>query len=311
MSHACPSLPTLSLQNDFASKTRSRNRSRKLIARSRDTLGCVPPIRRLRLLSASRPLSRTSSFNILTSATHSPRKSFLLRTYEKRPCNHSIMNTSGTENLKSPAMNTYRKIGGGASARLPARGARAVRKSGGEPKSPARSARAEKSVGARAVRKSGCLWLRSAAPWSRRTHDVRYFSMHPRRNLPSSYTYALLRSLFCTCENINPCMFNPLRTLCRKILEVGGEPKSPARSARAGKSLGARAVRQLSAVSPVRGARAVKKPSCERYAGGGTFSSPTVFSSPTMEIRWPCHVISPKQYFQFGWLPRVTRNCGR
>ncbi len=63
------------------------------------------------------------------------RKFRRMNTYEKCSCNHS-------------GMNTYRKTGGeGLSARLPARGARAVRKSGLSARLPAR--------GARAVRKSG------------------------------------------------------------------------------------------------------------------------------------------------------------
>ncbi len=153
------SLPTLSLQNDFASKTRSRNRSRKLIARSTDTLGCVPPIRRLRLLSASRPLSRTSSFNILTSATHSPRKSFLLRTYEKRPCNPSIMNTSGTKNLKSPAMNTYRKIGGGGEREAPGKGRSRGKKVGGRAEVPGSLDESGKERGSPRGKKVGVLMV--------------------------------------------------------------------------------------------------------------------------------------------------------
>ena len=76
------------------------------------------------------------------------RKFRRMNTYEKCSCNHSGMNTYKTKDLKLPRMNTYRKTGGeGLSARLPARGARAVRKSGLSARLPAR--------GARAVRKSG------------------------------------------------------------------------------------------------------------------------------------------------------------
>ncbi len=53
------------------------------------TSGCAYPIHRLRLLRtsrlrASRPVSLPSTFESLTSGTHFPRKSFLLRTYRKR-----------------------------------------------------------------------------------------------------------------------------------------------------------------------------------------------------------------------------------
>ena len=66
-------------------------------------------------------------------------KCFVLRTYEKISCKPCRMNTYVTKDLKFPRMNTYRKTSGW----------------GVEPKSPARSARAAKSVGARAVTKSG------------------------------------------------------------------------------------------------------------------------------------------------------------
>ncbi len=106
------SLPTLSLQNDFASKTRSRNRSRKLIAPNTAASGFASPTHGLRFLNSSRVFDSSPSLESPAPGTYSPRKSFILRTYEKGSCNSSAINTYRTKDLKFHRMNTYRKTGG-------------------------------------------------------------------------------------------------------------------------------------------------------------------------------------------------------
>ena len=94
------------------------------IARGTATLGCAPFPQPL--LGASRLLPLASSLHPLAphiAPLNPAHKSFLLRTYEKTPCNYSGMNTYETKDLKFSRMNTYRKtggVGGGAVALLAA-----------------------------------------------------------------------------------------------------------------------------------------------------------------------------------------------
>ena len=91
----------------------------------------------------------------LAVAGHKFHKCFVLRTYEKTVCNHCIMNTYETKDLKLPRMNTYRKTGwvepkspaqqATVSGAAVAKGSFGGKKVGVEPKSPARSARATKN----------------------------------------------------------------------------------------------------------------------------------------------------------------------
>ena len=149
----------LSLRNVFAARScRLRSLGRLIAPRSTATLicttlscaipGCASPIHRLHLLRASRlrasrPVSLPSSLESLTSGTQFPRKSFLLRTYEKRSSGQDgrpesrlgdegslrgallrnvtmarenkcfILRTYKKTAYNSCKINTYRKIGGG------------------------------------------------------------------------------------------------------------------------------------------------------------------------------------------------------
>lgn len=91
------------------------------IARGTATLGCAPFPQPL--LGASRLLPLASSLHPLAphiAPLNPAHKSFLLRTYEKTPCNYSGMNTYETKDLKFSRMNTYRKTGGvGGGGRTP------------------------------------------------------------------------------------------------------------------------------------------------------------------------------------------------
>ncbi len=192
----------LSLPNGFAGQ--SYRLERLGITRSTATLGCVSLIHRHPLLSANRPVFLASSLDCLGSSFDSSHKSFVLRTYEKSSCNHSRINTSGTKDLKSPGMNTYRKTGGGMSA-----------------VSPARSARAAKNVAARAVKKSGdygYVPVRSEVHGSGGHAECRVcslgFSYSPQDAISClQCIWALWPSLFCAVQDVNPSAFKHLCAL--------------------------------------------------------------------------------------------------
>lgn len=74
----------------FARETRSGRRISPWLT---TTPGCVPPIHRQRLLSASRPVPLASSLDSLGFDSRSQHKSFLFRTYETCTSNYSRMNT--------------------------------------------------------------------------------------------------------------------------------------------------------------------------------------------------------------------------
>ena len=126
------SLPNLSLQNDFASKTRSRNRSRKLIARSIATSSSALTARRLlltRMLIPERYLRfpfafSQNPFSYFHTPTHSCLHSFAL-----------VKTSTSVLSIRCALFGENHR-GWGVSA-----------------VSPARSARAGNNVGARAVSK--------------------------------------------------------------------------------------------------------------------------------------------------------------